>query len=158
MPIFRRIVAAVDFSDTSREVLSYASALARESEGDVHALHVVPDPLHQPWTIEATGVDWAKMQEQWTIDATRRLTALITAECPAPLSVTPIVILDAPAAGIVRYAGELPADVIVLGTHGYGPVKRFLLGSVVERVLRQATCPVLTVPHGALGPPEAKAR
>jgi nucleotide-binding universal stress UspA family protein len=60
---------------------------------------------------------------------------------------TNILLADgSPAPRILEYARSLPADLIVLGTHGLGGVERFLLGSVAERVLRKAPCPVLTVP------------
>lgn len=153
MSVFRIILAAIDFSDSSRDVLGYASALAHESQGDIHALHVAPDPMLQPWSVDAVGVDWTSLREQWTTRATQRLSTLITEACAAPLTVTPVVVSDTAANGILRYATEISADVIVMGTHGYGPVKRFLLGSVVERVLREAPCPVLTVPHGTLRTP-----
>ncbi len=52
----------------------------------------------------------------------------------------------------MRYATERGADLIVLGTHGYGPVKRFLLGHVADRVIRHAHCPVLAFPHETLRP------
>jgi nucleotide-binding universal stress UspA family protein len=51
---------------------------------------------------------------------------------------------------IAQYAASHGADLIVVGTHGYGPVRRLVLGSVADRVVRMAPCPVLTVPHHAL--------
>ena len=51
---------------------------------------------------------------------------------------------------IDQYAASHGADLIVVGTHGYGPVRRLVLGSVADRVVRMAPCPVLTVPHHAL--------
>ena len=59
---------------------------------------------------------------------------------------------------IARYANEHAADVIVLGSHGHGVVKRYMLGSVAERVIRQATCPVLVVPHRTLRPTSFEVR
>jgi nucleotide-binding universal stress UspA family protein len=64
-----------------------------------------------------------------------------------PARVTTAVAVGAPAAEIVRYAREHAADLIVLGSHGHGAFRRFMLGSVAERVIRQAGCPVMVVPH-----------
>jgi len=151
MGMFTRIVAAVDFSDASHDLFHYAVRLAAMTPGaQLHLLHVVPDPLQQPWTVEAAGIDFSRLADDWVEDATRRLQALITAEGPRAASVTPIVLVGRAAETIARYASDLGANAIVMGTHGYGPVRRFMLGSVVERVLRHATCPVLTIPHRGL--------
>lgn len=56
-----------------------------------------------------------------------------------------------PHAAIIEYAESVDADLIVVGTHGYGPIKHLRLGSVAERVVRQAACPVMTVPHRSVG-------
>ena len=67
-------------------------------------------------------------------------------------SVTTAVVVGAPANEIVRYAEAHHADVVVLGSHGHGLVRRFLLGSVADKIVRQAPCAVLVVPHRTLRP------
>jgi nucleotide-binding universal stress UspA family protein len=153
----RRIVIAVDFSDMSADVLRFARDLLGDGPGEMHLLHVVPDPLQQPWTVEAVGIDFAKLQDDWLEDAHTRLKALIEQEGLAAASVTPVVLLGRAPDTIVAYANQVKADAIVMGTHGYGPVRRFILGSTAERVLRHAACPVLTIPHATLKSADAAA-
>ena len=75
-----------------------------------------------------------------------------------PRRVSLQVIVGPAACAIVRYAGERGADLLVLGSHGRGVIRRFLLGSVAERVLREAGCPVMIVPDRVLHATVAEAR
>jgi nucleotide-binding universal stress UspA family protein len=151
MATFKTIVAALDFSDMSRDVLHYAARLVSTSpEARILVIHVVPDPLQQSWTVETVGVDFEQLQKDWTADAMRRLQALLPPENLTGASAAPVVLAGRAAETIVRYATEQRADLIVLGTHGHGPVKRFILGSVADRVVRQAASPVLIIPHRGL--------
>lgn len=153
MGMFNTIVVAVDFSDTSRDVFRYALRLAASAASTrLDVLHVVPDPLLQPWSVEAAGIDFAALKLGWVSEANRRLNELMAAEGAAASMAKPVVLVGVAGDTIVRHATDLSADAIVMGTHGYGPIKRFILGSVTERVLRQALCPVLTVPHRSLKP------
>jgi nucleotide-binding universal stress UspA family protein len=80
--------------------------------------------------------------------ARKALDDLIIDNDPNPLSVCRTLLLsNAPAAAIVDYAQREPIDLIVTGTHGRGAVSHLLLGSVAERVVRTAPCPVLTIRH-----------
>jgi nucleotide-binding universal stress UspA family protein len=152
MAPFRTILVAVDFSETSSDALLGALELARPGHGHIHLLHVVPDVLRMPWMVEAPGIDFADLQLRSNEQAQERLTAL-AASLPLPrLDVSTAVLVGTAAIEIVHYANEHAADVIVLGTHGHGIVKRYMLGSVTERVIRQAGCPVLVVPHRTLRP------
>ncbi len=144
---FETIVVAVDFSETSEDAWKAACRLASISGGHLHLVHVSPDPLRQAWTVEAIGVDFAAVSKEWQAQSEVRLHAM-QPDPPIPADrLTRAVLVGVPHAAIVAYAADQKADVIVVGTHGYGPVKHLLLGSVAERVVRQAPCPVLTVPH-----------
>jgi nucleotide-binding universal stress UspA family protein len=152
MTPFRTIVVALDFSETSRDALQAALELARQRHGRVRLLHVVPDVFRMPWMVEAPGIDFADLQLRSNEEAQERLSAL-AASLPLPRSdIATAVVVGTAALEIVRYANEHAADVIVLGSHGQGLVKRYMLGSVAERVIRQAGCPVLVVPHRTLRP------
>ncbi len=148
---FRTIVAAVDFSETSDDALRLAADLAANHGSELHLLHVIPDARQQAWSIEAPGLDFSVLQQESIADAERLL-----AERTAPLvsslpRVVRRVVAGLPAAReIAQYAASQGADLIVVGTHGYGPVRRLVLGSVADRVVRMSPCPVLTVPHRAL--------
>jgi nucleotide-binding universal stress UspA family protein len=150
MATFRSVVCAVDFSDTSQDALAVARDIAQQSGGRLFLVNVVLDPLQLPWSVETAGIDFAEMLRTWIQQAEQDLSKLVASQPAGSPPVTSAVIVGRPAAEIVRYAEEHAADVLVMGTHGYGLVKRFLLGSVADQVLRQATCPVLVVPHQTL--------
>lgn len=135
-----RILLPTDFSDTARRALDYAGELARRFDASVHLLHVVPDPKVQSLTVEAIPVV-SDLAERWKADAERRL---------EEVRVDGVHTVRAVRVGhafveIVRYAADNAIDMVVMGTHGRGPVEHLLLGSVAEKVVRKAPCPVLTV-------------
>ena len=151
MAMFKTILTAVDFSDMSGEVLHYAVRLAATSPGArLLIANVVPDPLLEPWTVEAVAVDFERLKKDWISQAEWRLDSLMQKEKLSRPAAEPIVVVGRPADTIVALAKESDADAVVIGTHGYGPVKHFMLGSVAESVLRHAACPVITVPHKSL--------
>jgi nucleotide-binding universal stress UspA family protein len=145
MPTFPNIVVAVDFSETSIEALRFACDAARQQNAQLHILHVVPDARLEPWALEASGFDLDQLNRDAVADAQRQMTDVPSYGLPAE-RVTRTIVLGATNRDITRYAREHDARLLVVGTHGYGPVRRFLLGSVATRVLRSAPCPVVTVP------------
>jgi universal stress protein A len=147
MLTLKTLLVAVDFSDTSADAVRYAQELARSFDAQLHLLHVVPDPLQQPWAVEAPGLDFPGLADQWRTDAQERLRVLGASTGLDPERTVLSVGTGVPHRVIVEYATEHAADLVVLGSHGHGPVVHFLLGSVAERVVRQAVCPVLIVPH-----------
>jgi nucleotide-binding universal stress UspA family protein len=153
MSRFRTIVAAVDFSDSAPDALEAALALAAgAADSHVHLLHVVPSAVPPIWTDEPSTLDLRTVEEAWTDAALKQLAALAGSHALDPAKVTTAVVVGAAANEIVRYAEAHGADMIVLGSHGHGLVRRFLLGSVADKVVRQAPCAVLVVPHRTLRP------
>ena len=150
MTRFRTVVCAVDFSETSQEAVAVARDIAEGAGAHLHLVHVVLDPLQLPWSLETAAFDFAEMLRTWIQSAEQELSKLAASLPPALPPATQAVVVGRPPAEIVRYAEGHAADVIVMGTHGYSAVKRFLLGSVADQVVRQATCPVLVVPHRAV--------
>lgn len=141
----KRILVPTDFSECSDAALKYARAFTEAFGGTLHLLHVVQDPYTQPWAAEAFPAPLAEMLTQWQEQARQRLVALLPeAERQATVIATAI---GSPFYEIVRYASEQDIDLIVIGTHGRGPFGHMLLGSVAEKVVRKAPCPVLTVHH-----------
>jgi nucleotide-binding universal stress UspA family protein len=153
MSAFQNILVPVDFSDTSDEAWRVACDLARTSGSFLHLLHVAPDPLSQAWAVETVALDYSGMTRQWIEEAEAKLAAIQPGPGIEPARVTRVVASGAAYPGIMEYANRHAADLIVMGTHGYGPVMHLLLGSVAERVVRHASCPVLTVPHRSLRKP-----
>src|SRR5262245_27619146 len=76
MLTLKLLLVAVDFSDTSADAVRYARELARSFDSHLHLLHVVPDPLQQPWAVEAPGLDFPGLADQWRTDARERLRGL----------------------------------------------------------------------------------
>ena len=143
----RRILCPIDFSDFSRRAIDHAVAIARWYESAVTALHVFspapvaafgPGPVtFQP--IVLTAVD----RDQLLADTK----AFIEAEAAPGVAIDAVVREGNTTEEILDQAGSMNADVIVMGTHGRAGFERLLLGSVTEKVLRKAPCPVLTVPR-----------
>jgi nucleotide-binding universal stress UspA family protein len=103
----------------------------------------VQDPYTQPWAAEAFPAPLGEMLEQWQQQARERLAALVPDHETSRSRMATVV--GSPFYEIVRYAEEQQIDLIVIGTHGRGPIGHMLLGSVAEKVVRKSPCPVLTV-------------
>jgi nucleotide-binding universal stress UspA family protein len=157
MERFRNIVAAIDFSETSGEVVRTALALVRD-DGHVCLLHAVPHAIQTPWVVDASGADVNELQRQWVAEAETQLITLAATLRLDPRRVSVEVVVGPAAFEIVRHAEERGADLLVVGSHGRGALRRFLLGSVAERVLREAGCPVMIVPDRALRVPATEVR
>jgi nucleotide-binding universal stress UspA family protein len=139
----KQIVVPTDFSDCSDRALAYGRELAKTFGATLHLLHVVHDPYSQPWSAEAFPTPLGDLLEQWQEQARARLASLVPE--PERGKVRLAVLVGSPFFEIVQYAKEQQIDLIVIGTHGRGPIGHMLLGSVAERVVRKAPCPVLTV-------------
>ena len=144
----RRVLCPVDFSDTSRHALEHALAVAKWYDARVTVLHVnhpllVLDPpvLFVEASREPALTDVGSMRE-------RLRTWLDTANAPGSIEMA--VDEGNPVGRILSHAASLPADLIVMGTHGRSGFDRVVLGSVAEKVLRKAGCPVVTVPPPAI--------
>lgn len=146
MLTIERILCPIDFSDYSRHAIDRALWLAGSYSGSITALHVVthvvpPRPpdlpvLYPPIVITPEDLEQFRAH-------TREFVAQQSAGVPVDV----IVVTGNVASEIVQVAAELPADIIVIGTHGRSGFERLMLGSVTERILRRAPCPVLTVPR-----------
>lgn len=139
----KRILVPTDFSECSDAALRYGVELARKFGASLYLLHVIQDPATQPWAAEGYIVPLLDAVDQWQKDAQKRLETSIP-EADRAKAIFSCVIAS-PFAEILRYAAANEIDLIVMGTHGRGGVSHALLGSIAERVVRRAPCPVLTV-------------
>ena len=114
-------------------------------DAQVHLLYVVQDPLTQPWAAEGFSLPRVEVTDQWQEEARQRLGLMVAAADGARVTIASR--LASPFPEVLRYAAEKNVDLIVMGTHGRDAVTRFLLGSIAEKVVRHAPCPVLTVRH-----------
>jgi nucleotide-binding universal stress UspA family protein len=145
MIALKKILVPTDFSECSEAAIRYGRALAEAFDASLFLLHVVQDPYTQPWAAEAFPAPLGEMLEQWQQQARARLLESLPAGDRGKVGVATLV--GSPFYEIVRYAAEQQIDLIVIGTHGRGPLSHMLLGSVAEKVVRKAPCPVLTVRH-----------
>jgi nucleotide-binding universal stress UspA family protein len=141
-----RILCPVDFSDFSRHALDYAVAIARRHQARLTALYVVP-PVQTAYAAPGVG---AYVPYVYTADDLKEFQQTLERfVADAGYPVTAISVEAVVVNGILQRAADLPADLIVMGTHGRSGFDRLLLGSVAERVLAKASCPVLTIPRRA---------
>jgi nucleotide-binding universal stress UspA family protein len=143
----KNVLVATDFSEPSTVALDYGRELARTYEATLHVLHVTED-LRWRFAADATPAFPAEAQEDIEASARKRVAALLTDEDRVQLHARAVVHTAVNAAeSIVAYAKTETVDVIVIGTHGRSGFSHVLMGSVAERVVRLAPCPVLTVRH-----------
>lgn len=136
----KRVLVAYDFSDYSEIALQYAVALAQEHQAELHVLHVLP-----PRSVSGSELAWypSSGTESPYHTAARRLQKVVPAEVHLWCKVKNIVSEGQPYREILEYAEKNDIDLISVGAHGTGFGMRALFGSNVDRVLRQASCPVL---------------
>jgi universal stress protein A len=147
MATFHTIVAAVDLSDMSTDVLDVARGLAHQNRAQLYVIHVIADPFHAMYAVETSGLDLPELLAQWTLAAEDRLAELVERHPGEAGLITTAVLAGSPAQEIVRYAADQRADLIVVGSHGRAMMGRLLLGSVADSVLHHAGRAVLVVPH-----------
>ena len=146
MTAITHILCPVDFSDFSRHALDHAVGLARHHSAAVTALYVVP-PLQTNYPALGVG---AYVPYVYTVDDLKAFQhALEEFVSGVGYPVTAVSVEALVVDEILKRAAALPVDLIVMGTHGRSGFDRLLLGSVAERVLAKAPCPVLTIPPHA---------
>jgi nucleotide-binding universal stress UspA family protein len=143
---WKRFCCAIDFSEASRLAMQEAAELTRRLDGQLELLHVHP-PTPPAVAIEALPATPDVLESvireiqdtmaQWVEEAAR------IARRPVRSTINP----GSPADEIVRFVRGQALDVVVVGTHGREGLTRLLLGSVAERVVREAPCPVLVIPR-----------
>ena len=148
MIALKNILVATDFEAAADAALTYGRTLAQAFGATLHVLHVTDDVR-----LAATGAEFyvpidADLQANVDEAARVRLAAqTMDSDGSGPPTSIAIRTSHAPAPVIVGYARENAIDLIVMGTHGRGAVAHLLMGSVAERVVRTAPCPVLTIHH-----------
>ncbi len=148
MITLKKILVPTDFGEAADAALSYARALARNFGASIDVLHVAEDASARMFAGELYVAVPPTLQKDIEEAARKELDRRLIDNDPDPIVMRPIVITsNAPALSIVNYAKETGIDLIVMGTHGRGAMAHLLMGSVAERVVRLAGCPVLVVRH-----------
>lgn len=141
-----RILVPVDFSPPSDRAIRYATTLANKFGARVTLLHVIEDPfVTGAWQAEAFIANVPELLTELILGARTHLGELKKDLAARGFVVDTAVITGPPARAIVDHAAAGHVDLIVMGTHGRTGLSHALLGSVAERVVQRAPCPVLTV-------------
>jgi len=143
-----RILFPTDFSELSVHALSYARAFAEAYDAELHVLHVV-DEAYAYWLVMGpNSLPAGPPPEELAAAAEKQMDKFVSEKISgAGMPIVKHVRMGRPFLEIIHYAREQDIDLIVLGTHGRSGLRHALLGSVAERVVRKAPCPVLTIRH-----------
>jgi len=145
---YRRIVAAVDFSDASREVLEAAGTVAQCDDSELHVLHAYDAPWHHLHYRSDSEQSTPQFREQFVHRLQSRLehfAAPVCSELPAERTTCALTDCRSYGFGIVDYATQHEADLVVVGAGSHSKLHRIFVGSTAERVLRETQCSVLVV-------------
>lgn len=147
MPTVTRILCPVDLSEASRRAFNHAIELARLHEAELSVVQVIDagawSRLAEP-AFEVTDAMRSKLEDElgwWAARGLTGETGVVTLVREGPVVPT-----------ILAAASDIGADLIVIGSHGRGGFERLTIGSVTEKVLRKAACPVLVVPAADAAP------
>jgi nucleotide-binding universal stress UspA family protein len=148
MVTLKNVLVATDFSEPSEAALLYGRELAARFGATLHLLHVAPSVLIGKLAAENYFASAPEIQKEVEDDARRQLhQILVDTDGSGPASIPVVLTGSSPALAILEYAKGHEIDIIVMGTHGRGALAHLVMGSVAERVVRLAPCPVLTVRH-----------
>jgi nucleotide-binding universal stress UspA family protein len=145
----KKILYPTDFSEYSLVALPYAVSIAKQNCAELYCLHVVEMPQEEYLTSEyMVPLNAPHVPEDKVLRTARAGMERFVAENLCEIDkVTSRVFEGTPFIEIIRYARDQSIDLIVIGTHGHSALAAMLLGSVAEKVVRKAPCPVLTVRH-----------
>ncbi|MBW2148435.1 MAG: universal stress protein [Deltaproteobacteria bacterium] len=139
----KKIMVPVDFSRESLLAARFGVSLSHEYNSELIVFHVIP-PFHP--IVRAVVPEYDSMKEKALASAQKELGGVIPQEVKKTLKkIDEIVVVGEPHIAIPAHAQKLGVDMIVLGTHGRTGLAHVILGSVAERVIRHAPCPVLVV-------------
>ncbi|HZO80877.1 MAG TPA: universal stress protein [Candidatus Binataceae bacterium] len=140
---FRKILCPIDFTQHALGALAVARDLAQDNGATLHLLHVARVPSRDMDVPLPFGAD-----PRWERAARRKLERMAAERLQGMVAYQIHVVSGTPDVDVLRMAKELDADLIVMATHGRKGLSHLVLGSVAERVVREASCPVLTIRSG----------
>lgn len=147
MPKIQKIVCPVDFSNCAQQALNYAQDLAKTFNAELSVVHAYEDPAAYVTPMPMSG--YVGPGAELLLELRKQLEVRL-GECKASVEKNGVrvrteLLEGTPYRVVLDWAKEWGADLIVIGTHGHTGFTHALLGSVTERVVRMATCPVLTI-------------
>jgi len=137
---FSKILCPIDFEEHTLAALEIACDLAEERGATIHLLHVARIPSEDMDVPLPFGLN-----PRWERSARAALQLIGRERLEGKVAYEIHVISGIADAGVVRFADQLGADLVVMATHGRKGLRHFVLGSVAEHVMREANCPVITV-------------
>jgi len=146
MKSLSKIVLPVDFSERSLGAARYAKTLADRFRSELVLLHVLTPPHYEFGALEIGGSMLTELYSNRAAQVEKELETFLAGEL-AGADAKRVVLEGDPARQIVEYAHEENVGLIVMPTHGYGPFRQFILGSITAKVLHDADCPVWTGVH-----------
>lgn len=141
---FKQILVPTDFSPHAEKAFAVAKDMARAGGGKIHLLHVVEPAAAAPLAL-AGILPQGEMVERLEASARETLHDFV-ARNKGDLEVEGLLAVGSPAVEVTRYAEKNKIDLIVTATHGRTGIAHALLGSVAERIVRMAHCPVMVIP------------
>ena len=140
----QKILVAVDFSSLSERVINTAMEMAEKFGAELHLVFVVEDLAPYAW-VSIPHISMDVLEQEMVQSASTKIERLAYEKIGDRFSWTTKVLNGNPSEAIVSHAQSEGCTLIVMGTHGYRGLEKRLLGSVSERVLKHAPCPVLVV-------------
>jgi len=144
MIAIKNVMVATDFGQAADAALRYGRELAGRFGATLHLAHVM-ETSYVGFGVETYVPPLPDVEGELEESARRRLNRLIESAGHGPRTITAVLPPSVPSVAIIDYARYHDIDLIVMGTHGRGTLAHLVMGSVAERVAREAPCPVLTM-------------
>jgi universal stress protein A len=144
MKQFEKILTAIDFSESSDFAFEYALTLARQFQAELTIMHVINEPVDLRG-FYVPHISFEQLEKEIEEGAEKMMGTFCQTKMGDFTRFATVVTAGIPYEEILRKAEEIGASLIVLGTHGRTGIDHLIFGSTAERVVRSATCPVLTI-------------
>ena len=141
---FERILTAIDFSENSQFAFEYALTLATQFQAELTIMHVINEPVDLRG-FYVPHISFEQLEKEIEEGAEKMMEKFCQTELGDYTNYQTAICTGIPYEEIIRKAGETAASLIVLGTHGRTGIDHLIFGSTAERVVRSASCPVLTI-------------
>ena len=145
MIAFHKILVPTDFSADSRRALKFAQDLAGMFDAEIIVVHVLEPPVYPAMTFGAGAATLPSLQDEMRQAVSAHLSRIMGEEFAEGANARSVLREGSPFYEILSVAREEAVDLIVIATHGHTGIKHLLLGSTAEKVVRKASCPVLTI-------------
>jgi nucleotide-binding universal stress UspA family protein len=141
--MFKKILCPIDFSEFTDEILEYALDITKKYSAELHLIHIIPNLNYfTPYESFFTPENLIVVEKNMETEINKDFDAIVK---KIDVPVKKIIRTGVAFVEIIDYARSESMDLIIIGTHGRTGLEHILIGSVAERVIRKAPCPVLTV-------------